>query len=206
MVVFGGDADGHRLAAARIERILEQVPDRLLERVGVDQRLGTGVPEQADFAVAALAGDGGVEDWPQRLRLYPLHAAGGLGGKPCEELVHLADRRFQRRHHIGPELGIVGVALGVARKQRQLADQILDVMENEGEATVELLEPLGLAQCLLTERLGERACGLVARGAQQVEILPVELALEFGRGEDNHADEALVMKQGNGGPGALLVD
>ena len=49
---------------------------------------------------------------------------------------------LQRRDHVGAEFGIVGVPLGIAREQRQLADQILDVVKDEGEAAVELLEPL----------------------------------------------------------------
>ena len=56
-------------------------------------------------------------------------------------------------------------------------------MEDEREAAVELLESLGMAERLLAERLGERARGLVARGPQQVEVFPVELAAIVWRGE-----------------------
>ena len=42
------------------------------------------------------------------------------------------------------------------------------VAKDEGEASIEFLEPLRLAQRLLAERLGERARGLVAGSAQQV--------------------------------------
>ena len=63
-------------------------------------------------------------------------------------------------------------------------------MKDEGEAPVELLESLRLAESLLAESLGQRACGLVAGGAQQVEIFPVELSPVFGRGKDDQTKRA----------------
>ena len=53
------------------------------------------------------------------------------------------------------------MAFGVAGKQGQLADEVLDVVKNEREAAVELLEPLGLAERLLAQGFGKRARGLV---------------------------------------------
>ena len=111
------------------------------------------------------------------------------GAKPGEQVVHLADRALERRDHVGAEFGIVGVALGIARDQRQLADQVLDVVEDEGEAAVEFLEPLRVGERLLAMRFGERARRLAAGGAQQVEILPVERAAIVGRGEQDEADQ-----------------
>ena len=122
-----------------------------------------------------LAAIAAVRIGAQRLRLDPLDAA------PARAATSRASRSFilptellQRRDHVGAELGIVGVPLGIARDQRQLADQVLDVVQDEGEAAVEFLEPLGVGQRLLAVRLGERARRLAAGGAQQVEILPVE--------------------------------
>ena len=60
--------------------------------------------------------------------------------------------------------------------QRQLADQVLDVVEDEGEAAVEFLEPLGVDQRLLAVRFGQARRRLAPGGAEQVEILPVERA------------------------------
>src|SRR3546814_19321213 len=51
-------------------------------------------------------------------------------GKAGKQVVHLADRALQRRDHIGPELGLVGMTFGVARNPAQLADQILDVVQD----------------------------------------------------------------------------
>ena len=58
--------------------------------------------------------------------------------------------------------------------QAELADQILDVVHDEGEAAVELVEALGVGERVLALRLGDVAGGLDAGGAEQVEILPVE--------------------------------
>jgi hypothetical protein len=66
------------------------------------------------------------------------------GGEAREQVVHLADRALERRDHVGAEFGIVGVALGIAGQQRQLADEVLHVVEDEGEAAVELLEAAGV--------------------------------------------------------------
>ena len=129
--------------------------DRLLERGGVDQGTKAGVAAQVDLAVAALGGDGGGEDRPERLRLDPLHARGRMRRETREQIVHLADRAFERRDHVGAEFGIVGMPLGVAREQRQLADEILHVVEDEGEAAIELLEALRLGERLLALRLGQ---------------------------------------------------
>ena len=51
--------------------------------------------------------------------------------------------------------------------------RFFDIVQDEGEAAVEFLEPLGVRQCFLTERFGERTRGLAAGRAQQVEIFPV---------------------------------
>ena len=124
------------------------------------------------------------------------------GREPGEQVVHLADRALQGRDHVGAEFGIVGVALGVARDQAELAHQILDVVHDEGEAAVELVEALGVGERLLAARLGDIGRGLDAGGAEQVEILPVERAAEGRMLEDDEAGEPAVMDQRNAGPGA----
>jgi hypothetical protein len=58
------DAHADRLAGAGIERVLDQMPHRLLESSRVDQRFDVRVAKQIDLAVAAPRGDGGVEDRP----------------------------------------------------------------------------------------------------------------------------------------------
>ena len=83
-----------------------------------------------------------------------------LLGEACEQVVHLADRGLKGRDHVGAEVGIVGVPFRIAREKRQLADQIFHVVEDEGEAAVEFLEPLSVRKRLLAECFGERTCRL----------------------------------------------
>ena len=149
------------------------------------------VAEQLDLMVAALGGDR-VEKDSSGAAAAPTAAARACacGDKPRQQVVHLADRACKRRDHVGAELGIVGMPLGVAREQRQLADQILDVVQDEGEAAVEFLEPLGVRQRLLAMRFGEGAGRLAAGGAQQVEILPVERPAIIGRRQAGRARPA----------------
>jgi len=85
------------------------------------------------------------------------------------------------------------VALGIARQQRQLADKILDVVEDEGEAAVEILEPLGIRQSFLSVGLGQRARRLPSGGAQQVEILPIKRPAVIGRREEHEAEQPVVV-------------
>src|SRR5689334_23142642 len=83
----------------------------------------------------------------------------------------------------------------IPRDQRQLTHQILDVMQNEGEATVEFLKPLRVGQRFLAVRLSQSCRSLAAGGAQEVEIFPVESAADFRSGEQDEADQPLVMDQ-----------
>ena len=112
-------------------------------------------------------------------------------------------RALQRRDHVGAELGIVGVALGVAGDQRELAHQILDVVHDEGEAPVELVETLGVGKRLLAARFGDIARGLDAGGTEQVEVLPVERPSEMRMLEDDQADQLAGVDQGHAGPGLI---
>src|ERR1041385_4397888 len=79
-------------------------------------------------------------------------------------------------------------------------------MEDEREPAVELLEALGVGQRLLALRLGERASRLVTCGAQQVEVLPVQGAPILGGGEDDDADQPLMMDQRNDCPRAIFPE
>src|SRR3954471_15340169 len=103
------------------------MPDSLLECGRVNQSSDVRIPKKRDLAVAAFGSDCRDQDWAQRLSFDPLNSSRRTRSKAREELVHLAYGRLQRRNHIGAELGIVGMALGVAGDQRELTDQVLDV-------------------------------------------------------------------------------
>ena len=85
------------------------------------------------------------------------------------------------------------MTLGIVRQQRQLADQILDVMHDEGEAAVELVETLRVGQRLLALRLADMAGGLPPGGAQHVEILPIEPPVDRRTRQQDCADQPAIM-------------
>src|SRR3546814_16717457 len=78
----------------------------------------------------------------------------------------------------------LGMAFGVARDEAQLAHQILDVVEDEGEASVEFVEPALIGERALRAGLGAIACDLPPGDAQQVEILPVERSADRRVGKE----------------------
>src|SRR3546814_8292656 len=75
--------------------------------------------------------------------------------QPDEQVAEPPCRNLQRLRHVGSKLGLVGVTLGIAREQRELARPILDVVHDEGEAAIEFVEPPRLGQRLLALRFGE---------------------------------------------------
>src|SRR3954454_133148 len=129
-----------------------------------------------------------------------------MRGKPVEQLIHLADGGLQRRNHVRPKVGIVGVTLGIAGEQRELADEILDIVKYEREATIEFFETLRVTERLLSQRLGKRTRGLVSGGPEQVEIFPIELPAIFRRCKHNEANKTLVMEQRNGCPSRIVLE
>ena len=161
--------------SAGVDRVLDEMDQGLLEPDRVGQARQAGLADNAR--------PDGCGSWPRRPRSTIGSSAASRSGSVSrrvaarqagEQVVHLAHRALQRRDHVGAELGIVGVALGIARDQAELAHQILDVVHDEGEAAVELVEAVGVGERLLAARFGEIARRLDAGGAEQVEILPVE--------------------------------
>jgi len=122
------------------------------------------------------------------------------GRQPGEQIVDLAERVLQRRHHIGTKRRIVGMTLGIARHQRQLADELLDVMKDEGKAAIELVELARLVERDLCRAFGNLACRLPAQGAQQLEILPIERPLEIGAFEHEKTRERIMVDQRHAEP------
>ncbi len=160
--------------------------DRVLDEVGrAPARAASG---SASATSAGLAGDADRMRAPlrrgdrveHRLRSRPRAAARHSRAAPGES-------RASRSFIFVTELCRVAImsarnsGLSACRSalrvdQAELADQILDVVHDEGEAAVELVEALRVGERLLAARLGEIAGGLDAGGAEQVEILPVQRA------------------------------
>ena len=146
------------------------------------------------------AGDGGAV---QRGEVRHLPAA--IAREPGEQPIELVRRIAQRQQHVVAERGLVGVQLRITRQQAELARQVLDVVHDEGDAAVEIVEAARLFERVLAGLLGEVAGELLADDAQQVEVLPVELALPGWRGEHDDAGQPLEVEQRHQRPGACLA-
>ena len=85
--------------------------------------------------------------------------------QPGQQPRDLADRGAHRRQHVALELRIVGMDLGVGQQHRKLAGDILDVVDDEGEALAVLAQLLGLRQDLRRPLLGDPAGDLAADDA-----------------------------------------
>ena len=95
------------------------------------------------------------------------------------------------------------MALGIAREERKLAHEILDVVKDEGKSAIEFFEALRIGERFLTHCFGKRACRLLAGGSQKVEILPVERAPILRRREEDEADQTLLMEERHCRPRSL---
>src|SRR3546814_12867758 len=93
-----------------------------------------------------------ISDWSSDVCSSDLHRfdqrAAGLGRRPAlarrqpdEQVAEPPYRNLQRLRHVGSKLGLVGVTLGIAREQRELARQILDVVHDEGGEAMDFVEP-----------------------------------------------------------------
>ena len=188
-----------------VDRILQQMNQYLLDprRIGERDR---HVTADGDGAQAGAAAHDLIDQRPQRHRARLFGPALVMLRQAGEHVVHLAHRLLERQQHVGAEIGIVGVPLGIAREQRQLADQILDVMRDEGEAAVELVEALGVVERLLPLRLADMGRRLAPGSAQHVEILPVEAAVDRRRRKQDRADQPAIMEQRHQRPDMGILD
>ena len=163
-----------RPGRAGVDRVLDEMGERLFEPDRVGERGERRLAGDPDRMRPPLLRGQRVEQRAHLDRARRLGLARGAGREAGEQVVHLLHRALQGRDHVGAELGIVGVALGVAGDEAELAHQILDVVHDEGEAPVELVEALRVGERVLALGLGDIGGGLDAGGAEQVEILPVE--------------------------------
>ena len=75
------------------------------------------VTRQRNVVVCPSVRDQRRDQWPKWGRLELRRALVGPGREPGEQIGHLADRRPERRDHVGAKLGIVGVTLGISSDQ-----------------------------------------------------------------------------------------
>ena len=125
----------------------------------------------------------------------------GIGLELAEQMAHARDRVLDRLEHVPLEIGIVDIAPRVGYDQAELARQVLDVVDHEGEPFAVFGQQFGVAQPLGRAFLGEIAGGLAAGRAQQIERLPIETAGVPGTIEHDKADEFAAMRQRHRQPG-----
>ena len=97
------------------------------------------------------------------------------------------------------------MAFRIARQQAELARKVLDIVHHEGDAPIELVEPVRLQQRDLAVVLRQIACQLLPDDAQQVEILPIELARHRRPAEHDHAHQPFEMQQRHQRPGFAIL-
>ena len=139
---------------ARLDGVLDKVRKRLFQpwRVGKDH-----LPDIAcnhHRVQCALAGSDAFHqrsygNWAGLFRTAPI-----VLRKARKQIVHPCRRILERCNHVGAEFWIVGVALGVAGDERELADKVLHIMHDEREPPVELVEAANVRQCFLPLRFG----------------------------------------------------
>ncbi len=90
--------------------------------------------------------------------------------------------------------------LGIGEQQRHLARQVLDVVHHEGHPPVEFVEAARLLKRFLSGLLGKVTCDLLARHAEQIEILPVEPTMNGRPPEYDDPDKAVMVGERYCGP------
>ena len=135
-----------------------------------------------------------------------VHARGSAGrafafAQLRHHLPHLVERAFHRGQHVGLKLRVVAVTFGVLQHQRQLGDDVFQVMHHEGRHAVEGVELAGFQQGLGGVHLGEKASRLARGGLEQVTHFPVQLEAGTRVAEDDEADQLLTDDQRHRHPG-----
>jgi len=87
--------DDRRVGRAGVDGIVQQVADRLFERVAVGLDPVAGVAEQLHVVGVAVGGDGRSKQRPELDRAGMHLARFALGGDAQQEVVHLADRTLE---------------------------------------------------------------------------------------------------------------
>jgi hypothetical protein len=92
-----------------------------------------------------------------------------LGHQAAHPLLHVTDGV----EHVGLELRIVLVPLGIAQHQGHLGHQVFQIMHHEGRHAIEGIELAGLDERLSGLHAGKVAGRLPTRHLQQIEHFPV---------------------------------
>jgi hypothetical protein len=96
------------------------------------------------------------------------------------QAVHAPHDVLDGREHIRLELGIVAVTLRILEHQRQLRNQVLEVVDDERRHPVERVELPRLEQRFARANLSEEARRLPDRSLQEIADLPIDVDVVRG--------------------------
>ncbi len=98
------------------------------------------------------------------------------------------------------------MAFGVFGQQRELARQVFYVVHHKRDAAVEFVEPARFEQGGMAGLFGQETGQLLPDDAEQIEILPIQLARERGAAEHDQPDQPFEMEQRDEDPDRLFRD
>src|SRR5437879_6407402 len=190
----------HAPVLGRIERILEEMPDDALQALLVRERQHPARAFDGDMArvlrlgVEDAFGNEGEVDRQQVL------LAAAASAQLEEQLVHPVGHIPDGGEHVILETRIVAVTFGILEEQRELGDEVLQVVDHEGGHLVEGVELFRLEQSFGRLHLGQKAADLARRGLEQVAHFPVDVYRGARRGENHEADQVILRNDRNDKP------
>ena len=110
-------------------------------------------------------------------------------------MIHSSYRVLNGLEHITLKFGIFNVALRVGHYQAKLARQVLDVMNDEGEAFAVLVQQFIVAQHSRRCLFGEIASRLTPGRSEQVKRLPIERDGPARAVEEHEPNDFAAMRQ-----------
>ena len=104
------------------------------------------------------------------------------------------------RQHVTLKFRVVAMPLGVAQHQRELRDQVLQIVHDKGGHAIEGFEFARFQQRFGGAKLTEIARRLPARGLEQIAHFPVDFDLRARRRQHNESEQAGTRRQRNDQP------
>ena len=117
------------------------------------------------------------------------------------QLAHAFDGMVDRHQHVLLEFRVVAVLFGILQHQRQLGDDVLQVVHHESRHLVEGVELAYFEQRLGRLHLGQEARRLATGSAQQVIDFPIHVDRGARTGQDDETLHVMPHHQRDDQPG-----
>ena len=108
---------------------------------------------------------------------------------------------LHRHQHVLLKFRVVPVPFGIAQHQRELGDDVLEIMHHKRRHPVECIEFPGFEEGFRGLHPRQETCRLAASGAKHVVYLPIDIDGCAGAGQDHEAGHFLIDNQRNHQPG-----